>query len=215
MKQPIFSVVNFLPVALLLPLASTPAIANEAKVPLVKVDEYAYRSVTLIAKDGKEIKGCDKLLSYEKIRRAIVCDHVSGIKKSYLVGSIQTILFSLITKQSQGMVAQQAIYTIMDSKPREKLHFAIPEQMMEISAGSILLNSSWMLPPNAKYLTVYSNHKGKVESTTILEPLSLTYQPAKKTFLLTAQYVDYTIETKRTMGTGGGGKGGGRSRLPN
>jgi hypothetical protein len=215
MKSQVLLTLRLLPLVVLTALTSRPAVANEVSVPLVRLDEYASRAVKLISKDRKEISECTNIFSYDKRLKAFVCVTVSGARKSFLVGHTPTVLFPLSTKQAQGQVFQQAKWTKIGSKPKEEVVFSIPEQSMKISTGSLLLNSSWMLSPKTKSLSAYSELKGKVESVEILEPSSLTYQPAEKIFIFKGRYVQYTKETIETKGGGGGGKGSGRSRRSN
>jgi hypothetical protein len=185
------------------------------QVPLKRIDAYADRAVTVIGRDGKKSTECTKLISYEGKRKELVCETVSGSNKTFLINSIRSIFFPLAIKQGQGQVSQSALWTKMSSKPKEILIFTIPGQSMKIAEGAILLNSSWISPSNIQVLTPYSEKNGKVETTTILEPTSLTYQPLDNTFLFKGQYVEYSKETIKTTGGGGGGKGGGRSRRQN
>ena len=192
----------------------SPAIANEVRLPLARVDEYAVRSVLVKSRAGNVIPGCIQLLSFNPNSKAFVCRHVSGTNKTFYLRDIQTIQFPLSYKQNQNQHAQQACWQSFVQSPKERVALLIPERMLKISDGVIHLNSSWNISSNRTRLDLLSEKKEPSQALiTVLEPRSLDYQVKDKNFLFNGQYIDYrqTTVCGSGGGSGGGGKGFGRT----
>ena len=89
------------------------------------------------------------------------------------------------------------------------LLFAIPQELFRVDSEKFELRPSWEAPQsvNAGPETPgeASNTGGRVTRTAeVVEPLSITYDPAKKAFMLEVQYFKYTMFLPSGRSTGGG-----------
>lgn len=177
---------------------------QEARINLLWPDEYARRSMKVMTKSGKELKGLQMIQAYDPNSKTFLLTTVTGESRTIPATEVERIEFSqhLISQPQYAQVARQETKAYQGPERTVK----IPARDFKIQDGYLvgpeLVAQSPKTPPQGNIVNLKDLDSGQF----VQEVRSIVYDPQNDMFVVTLQAVRYVQEF---LGGGGGVMEGG------
>src|SRR5215467_1583703 len=168
--------------------------AQSLRINLSNEDQYARRSMEIVKKSGETMSDVLRIRSYSSSNNSFAVERVTG-ETNVALSEIKEIHFQqeLLNPQS---VAQVAV-PVMRARNGDAFQYTVSATALKIDdAGGLVF------PEPAPAVTQASkDHAHILDSATIAEARNLTYDAARKAFVVEIQYVKYTKEMSGSSGS--------------
>lgn len=156
----------------------------------------------IVKKSGQTMSDVLRIRSYSSSNNSFVVERVTG-ETNLAVSDIKEIHFQQ-EPLSQQSVAQVAL-PVIKARRGDAFQYTLSEKALRIDdAGALVLPESAsrkkISEPASMVMEASQDHAKILDSATIAEARSLSYDPARKSFLVEIQYIKYT---KEMSGSGG------------
>lgn len=184
--------------------APTLSRAQGLRINLCNEDQYARRRMLIVKKSGETISDVLRIRSFAAESNSFVVERIAGGTVDVAASDIKEIHFEQ-QPESERSVAQVAVAQIK-ARQGDAFRYTLSQKTLKIDdAGDLVLPES----ASRKKLSEPASLEGEgardttriLESATIAEARTLSFDPEKKSFVVDIQYVKYTKEMPETGGS--------------
>jgi len=173
------------------------------RINLSNEDQYARRSIEIVKKSGETMSDVLRIRSYSSSNNSFAVERVTG-ETNVALSEIKEIHFQqeLLNPQS---VAQVAV-PVMRARNGDAFQYTVSATALKIDdAGGLVFPESAprkkISEPASAVTQASKDHAHILDSATIAEARNLTYDAARKAFVVEIQYVKYTKEMSGSSGS--------------
>jgi hypothetical protein len=190
---------------LLLAAVVAAAHAHDVRLNPLKSDDYVLRKMVVVKQSGERISSFLKIESFDKSNGTFVMKDVTGGTTNIPAADIQKIEFQQTVKQQSPMA--QSAHWVARATPGSTLRYRVPQGALSVDSEELVFPASSPSTTSTGPTLPAAEppvHPGSMtNNVTVLEPRSVTFDGASKTFTIEVQNVRYTVEMSGSSGPSG------------